>query len=326
MHRRSFSLAAGLITTAVGCSIASLPARAAFPDKPVTIVVSDQAGGPADVIARTLGQQLSASLKQPVIVENRPGAYTTLGLAQVAKAKPDGYTLGIMFMPHTVLSTLYKGTPYDVRKSFTPISKAADLFNALVVNKDVPVKSVADLVSHIRSKPGQINFGSGGTGTPAHLSGELLKRQAGLDMQHIPFKGPADALNNVIGGRVDLMFLSLPVAMPMVQSGKLNALAVTSDRAAPAAPHLPTMTQSGFRDFVVLDWMGVVGPAGMPADLVALLNGEVAKAVASSELRDRLKPLGIEPTSSTAAEFSALIDREVGKWEQFTKQLGVSLD
>ena len=218
------------------CTLAPATATAAYPDKPVTIVVSDQAGGPGDVIARAFGQQLTASMKQPVIVENRPGAYTTLGLAQVAKAKPDGYTLGIMFMPHTVLSTLYKGTPYDIRKSFTPISKAADLFNVLVVNKDVPAKTVAQLATSIKSRPGQVNYASGGTGTPAHLAGELFKRQSGLDVQHIPFKGPADALTNLIGGRVEMMFLSLPVAMPMVNAGKVNALAVTSERPAPAVP------------------------------------------------------------------------------------------
>ena len=312
--------------SAACCGLASTTAAAAYPDKPITIIVSDQAGGPADVIARALGQQLNASLKQPVIVENRPGAYTTLGLAQVAKAKPDGYTLGIMFMPHTVLSTLYKGTPYDVRKSFTPISKAADLFNVLVVNKDVPAKSVPELVAYIKSKPGQINYGSGGTGTPAHLSGEFFKRQAGVDMQHIPFKGPADALTNVIGGRVDLMFLSLPVAMPMVKGGKLNALATTGDRRAPAALDVPTMTQSGYKDFVVLDWMGVVGPAGMPADLVDLLNKEIARAVADPELRSKLQPLGMEPAASTSTDFGALIASEVGKWEKFSKQVGITLD
>ncbi len=311
---------------AIGASAVPAAALAAYPEKPITLVVSDQAGGPGDVIARSLGQSLSASLKQPVIVENRPGAYATLGLAQVAKARPDGYTLGIMFMPHTVLSTLYKATPYNIRQSFTPISKAADLFNVLVVSKETPAKSVSELVAFIKSKPGQINYASGGTGTPSHLAGELFKQQAGVDMAHIPFKGPVDAMSNLIGGRVNLMFLSLPVALPLVKSGKLDALAVTGDRRSPALSALPTMAQAGFKNFVIRDWMGLVGPAGMPPEITALLNAEVAKAVAGQELKDRLGPLGMEPAASTSAEFGALIQQEVGKWEQFTRQLGVSLD
>lgn len=298
----------------------------AYPDKPITIVVSDQAGGPGDIVARTLGEQMARTLKQSVIVENRPGAYGTLGLRAVAQARPDGYTLGIVFMPHTVTQTLFKATPYQLRKDFTPLAKVADLFNVLIVRNDLPVRSAKDLADLARQRPGALTFGSGGTGSPAQLAGELFKRQAGIDALHVPFKGPVDALTNLIGGRVDFMFLSLPVAMPMIKADKVRALAVTSARPAAALPAVPTMQSAGFPDFVVLDWMAIVGPAGLPPEVVRSLDGALRQAVGSAAFRDKLATIGMEPGFAPGADLGALIDREVTKWERFIHEVGIKLD
>jgi len=318
-----------IVTVAAGLAVAlglHLPAWADYPVRPVTVIVSDQAGGPGDIVARTLGKILGDSLKQPVLVENRPGAYGSLGLAAVARAKPDGYTLGVIFMPHTASQTLFKGTPYNLRKDFAPLAKVADLSNVLVVNKSVPAKTPTELAAYAKGRPGQMNFGSGSTGSPSHLSGELFKRQAGIDAAHVPFKGPVDAVTNLIGGRVDFMFLSMPVAMPMIKADKLTALAVTGTRSSSALPGVPTMSQAGFKDFVVLDWMGFVAPAGTPTAVVDRLAAELQKAVAAPEYRDRVAALGIEAGYGSPMELGGLIDREVSKWEQFIGQIGLSLE
>lgn len=318
---RRLALAAGF-ALAFGTSLA----QAAFPERTITIVVSDQAGGPGDIIARSLGKLMGDSMKQTVIIENRPGAYGSLGLAAVAKAKPDGYTLGLVFMPHTASQTLYKRTPYDLQKDFVPLAKVADLYNVLIANKSVPVKTPTELAALAKSKPGQMTYGSASTGSPAHLSGELFARQAGLDVLHVPFKGPVDALTQLVGGRVDYMFLSLPVAMPLIKADRVVPLALTSDRPSPALPAVPTMMQSGFKDFVVLDWMGFVAPVGTPPDVVARLSAELQKATASPDYRERLSVLGIEPAFAGPAEFGSLIQREITKWERFIRQLGLSIE
>jgi tripartite-type tricarboxylate transporter receptor subunit TctC len=316
-------LIARLCAVAIGLAAAS---ALAFPEKSVTLVVSDQAGGPGDIVARALAEHMSGSLKQTVLVENRPGAYGTLGLRAVAQARPDGHTLGIVFMPHTVSQTLFKGTPYRLRSDFTPLAKVADLFNVLIVRNDLPVRSAQELAALARQRAGGLNYGSASPGSPAHLSAELFKRQAGVDALHVPFRGPVDALSNLIGGRVDFMFLSLPVAMPMVKADKVRALAVTSPRAAVALPVLPTMQGSGFPDFVVLDWMGVVGPAGLPPAVAQTLGDTLRQAAGSPAFRDKLATLGMEPGFAPGPELGALIDSEVGKWERFIRDVGITLE
>lgn len=313
-------------TLLLGSSLlTSSAAMADWPDKPITIVVSDQAGGPGDIVARALGQQLSASLKQSVVVDNRPGAFGTLGLRAVAQAKPDGHTLGIVFMPHTVSQTLFKGTPYQLRSDFTPIAKMADLFNVLVVPKASPARQPQELAQLMKARPGQMAFASGSTGSPAHLAGELFNRVAGTQSQHVPFKGPVDALSNLVGERVDYMFLSLPVAMPMIKADKIVPLAVTSNRSAPALPKVPTMMQAGYADFAVLDWMGLLGPAKMPPEVVARLGDEIRKIVSSPTFRERLETVGMDAAYANGGELGALIDREISKWERFIAQAGITL-
>ena len=297
-----------------------------LPDRPVTLFVSDQAGGPGDIVARALAEQLSGTLKQPVVVENRPGAFGTLGLRAVTQAKADGHTLGIVFMPHTVGQTLFKGTPYKLRTDFTPLAKVADLFNVLVVPAASTARNAQDLAAQARQRAGGMSYASAGPGSPAHLSGELFKRQAGVDALHVPFRGPVDALTNLIGGRVDFMFLSLPVAMPMVKAEKVRALAVTSGRPAAALPSVPPMKAAGYPDFVVLDWMGVVGPAGLPPAVTQALGDALRQAAASAGFREKIATLGMEPGFAPGPEFGALIDAEVGKWERFIRDVGITIE
>lgn len=316
-------LVARLAAAALGLAAAT---AFAFPAKSVTLVVSDQAGGPGDIVARALADHMSGTLKQSVVVENRPGAYGTLGLRAVAQAKADGHTLGIVFMPHTVSQTLFKGTPYKLRTDFTPLAKVADLFNVLLVRNDLPARTAQELAALGRQRAGALSYGSGSAGSPAHLSGELFKRQAGVDALHVPFRGPVDALTNLVGGRVDFMFLSLPVAMPMIKGDKVRALAVTSAGPAAALPALPTMKAAGFPDFLVQDWMGVVGPAGLPPAVAQALGEALRQAAASPAFRERLATLGMEPGFAPGPELGALIDSEVGKWERFIRDVGVTLD
>lgn len=305
----------------LACSSAS-----AFPERSIILIVSDQAGGPGDIVARALADQMSSSLKQSVLVENRPGAFGTLGLRAVAQAKPDGHTLGIVFMPHTVGQTLFKATPYKLQTDFTPLAKVADVFNVLTVRNDLPIRSADDLVKLARTTTGGLSYGSASPGSPAHLSAELFKRQAGFEALHVPFRGPVDALSNLIGGRIDFMFLSLPVAMPMIKAGKVRALAVTSDRPAAALPTLPTMQAAGFPDFLVLDWMGVVGPAGLPPATAQSLSDALRKAVGSASFREKLATLGMEPGFAPGNELGALINSEVIKWDRFISDLGIRIE
>lgn len=298
----------------------------AFPERPITLVVSDQAGGPGDVVARALAEQLTTSLRQSVVVENKPGAFGTLGLRAVAQAKPDGHVLGIVFMPHTVSQTLFKGTPYQLTKDFTPLAKVADLFNVLLVRNDLAARHPKELADLSRQKQGGLIYGSGSTGSPAHLSGELFKRQAGIESVHVPFRGPVDALTNLVGGRVDYMFLSMPVAIPMIRAEKVRPLAVTSNRPSSILPNVATMQSSGYPDFLVQDWMGLVGPAGLPPDVQQVLDTALRQAVASPSLKERLAGLGMEPSYADSNEFRGLLDREVSKWAKFIREVGISID
>lgn len=301
-------------------------AQAAFPERPITIIVSDQAGGPGDLVARALAKIVGTTLNQSVLVDNKPGVYGSLGLSAAAKAKPDGYTLGVVFMPHTVSQTLYKGTPYDLRADFTPLGKVADLFNVLVVNKDVPAKTPQELAELARAKAGDMNFGSGSTGSPAHLAGELFQRQAGAQIQHIPFRGPVDAMTNLVGGRVDFMFLSLPVALPMIEGGRVVPLAVTGARRSSLLPQVPTMIESGFKDFIVLGWTGLLAPAGLPPEIAEVLSSAIKQAATSDEFRDSISQMGVEADYATPSELGELINSEIERWDTFIDEIGLSIE
>jgi tripartite-type tricarboxylate transporter receptor subunit TctC len=299
----------------------------AYPNHPIRLVVPFPAGGTTDILARAAAQKLIEALGQPVVVDNRPGAGGNIGADLVAKSAPDGYTLLMGTVgTHAINPSRYAKMPYDHVKDFVPVVLVAGVPNVLVVNPSVPVNSVADLIKLAKSKPGEINFASSGSGTSIHLSGELFKTMAGVDMTHVPYKGSAPALTDLIGGQVQLMFDNLPSALPQIKGGKLRAIAVTSLKRAPVLPDVPTIAESGLPGFEASSWFGVLAPAGTPAPVVAKLNAEVNKWLQSPEARDQLLAQGAAAAGGTPEQFAAHIRAETEKWAKVVKASGAKVD
>jgi tripartite-type tricarboxylate transporter receptor subunit TctC len=299
----------------------------AYPNHVIRLVVPFPAGGTTDILARAAAQKLTESLGQPVAVDNRPGAAGNIGADVVAKSAPDGYTLLMGTVgTHAINPSLYAKMPYDHVKDFVPVVLVAGVPNVLVVNPSVPVYSVADLIKLAKSKPGAINFASSGSGTSIHLSGELFKTIAGVDMTHVPYKGSAPALTDLVGGQVQLMFDNLPSSLALIKSGKLRAIAVTSLQRAPVLPDVPTIAESGLPGFEASSWFGVLAPAGTPAPVVARLNADVNKWLQSPEAREQLLAQGAVAAGGTPEQFAAHIRAETEKWAKVVKASGAKVD
>ena len=315
---------------ALGALLAAFASAAlaqAYPNKPIRVVVPFPAGGTTDILARAVGQKLTESLGVAVVVDNRPGAAGNIGADIVAKSAPDGYTLLMGTVgTHAINASLYAKMPYDHVKDFSPVILVAGVPNVLVVNPSLPVNSVADLIKLAKAKPGQINFASSGSGTSIHLSGELFKTMAGVDVTHIPYKGSAPALADLIGGQVQLMFDNLPSALPQIKGGKLRAIAVTSLTRAPALPDLPTMSESGLPGFESSSWFGLLAPAGTPQPIITRLNAEVNKWLQTPEARDHLLAQGAFAAGGSPAQFAAHIRAETDKWAKVVKASGAKVD
>ena len=279
-----------------------------YPVKPVRMIVPSAPGSGPDTMARAVAQQLTKALGQPVVVENRGGAGGSIGGEAAAKAPPDGYTL-IMASAgsHAVNVGLYPKLAYDPIRDFSPISLVSSAPNILIVHPSLPVKSVKDLIALAKAKPGALSFGSGGNGSTAHLSGELFKMLARVNMVHVPFKGAPAAVLAVMSGEVELAFPNLPPALPQVRTGKLKALAVTTSKRFPAVPEIPTVAESGIGGYEARAWFGVLAPAGTPRPTVTRLNAEIVKIVRSPDMRERLLADGAEAIGSTAEEFTAVM-------------------
>ena len=292
--KRWMALAAGVSLAAVS----TLTAAQAWPAKPIKYVVPFAAGGTTDILARTISEKLSVALGQPVVVENKPGAGGGLGAAEVAKAAPDGYTImGGTISTHAINATLYKSLPYDPVKDFAAITLIARVPNMLVINNDIPAKDVAELIALMKANPGKWSFASSGNGTSQHLSGELFKGMAGVDMQHIPYKGSPPALTDVMGGQVNMTFDNITTAWPLAKGGKLRALAVTTAKRSPVSPEVPTLAESGLPGYEIGSWQGVFAPAGTPPDIVKRLNTEIVKIINSPDVQKKLLELGAEPVA-----------------------------
>ncbi|MNK95462.1 Tripartite tricarboxylate transporter family receptor [compost metagenome] len=257
------------------------------------------------------------------MVDNRPGAGGTLGASTVAKSPPDGYTLILVSVGHAINATLYPKLGYDTLKDFAPVSLVASVPNVLVVNAASPYKSMRDIVAAAKAKPGTLNFDSAGSGSSTHLSGEMFKMQAGIDIVHIPYKGTGEALTDVMAGRGDMMFAPTVSAMPFVRQGKLRALAVTTPARAGALPDVPTVAEAGLPGYAFDSWFGVLAPAGTPKEVIQALNTEIGKALASPDVRERLAAQGAEARGSTPQEFASYIQAEIGKLAPVVKQSGV---
>jgi tripartite-type tricarboxylate transporter receptor subunit TctC len=304
----------------------SAAAQGSYPDKSVRIVVGFSAGGATDVVARLLAKELSEELGQSFIVENKPGAGSNIATEYVVRAPADGYTLLMMAVTSTINQTLYPNLKFDVTKDLTAVALGAKVPNLLVINPKVPVNSVKELVEYANKNPGKLNFASSGSGTSIHMTGELFKINTKIDVSHIPYKGSSPAMTDLVGGQVQFMFDNMPSALPLVQSGKLRALAVTSPKRSPAAPDVPTMAEAGFEGFDVSSWFGLMAPAKTPDAVVQKLNAAVAKALAKPELQKRLADLGSTSQSMTSAEFSDFVKNEVKVWGGVVKASGAQVD
>ena len=316
------------VTLAAACALAATAIAAdVYPSKPVRIVVPFPPGGPADVLARTVGDRLQAAFGQPVVVDNRPGAGGNIGMELVAKAAPDGHTLALAPAGNlTVNPSLYRNVPYDVARDFAPVTVIAAVPNVLVINAQVPAKDLAELIAYAKANPGKLNFASPGPGSGAHLAGELLKSSAGIDMVHVPFNGIAPAVTAVVAGDVQVMFAGTSSAMPHVASGKLRALGVASPKRIASAPALPTLDESGLPGFDVTSWYSIVAPASTPPAVVERLQREIAKALDAPEVRTKLAGLGAEPVANTPPDFAAMIKVESAKWGKIVKDANIKAE
>jgi tripartite-type tricarboxylate transporter receptor subunit TctC len=321
MIARFIKTFSGLCLAALACA-ASFGAQAAYPDRPLHLVVGFAAGGPSDVLARLIGQRLQASTGQSVIVDNKPGAGSNLAADFVAKSPPDGYTLLLMMVgTQAINEALYPKLSYDTVRDFAPITLTAASSLMLVANPKVPVKNYAELVAYAKAHPGKLNFASSGTGTPLHLGGELLNNRAGIKLVHVPYKGAVPALNDVLGGQVELAMVGTPAGLPFVKSGKLVAIGVTGARRDTAAPDIPAIAESlpGYEVELVYS---VVAPTGTPRDVVMKLNGEIIKALHDKQVTERLQGLGFEVRTSTPEQLGAYIKAEIAKWGPIVKSSG----
>ena len=298
-----------------------------WPSKPIKYIVPFAAGGTTDILARTISDKLSIALGQPVIVENKPGAGGGVGAAETAKAPPDGYTImGGTISTHAINATLYSNLPYYLVKDFVAITLIARVPNMLVINNDIPAKDVAELIKLMKASPGKWNFASSGNGTSQHLSGELFKGMAGVDMQHIPYKGSPPALSDVMGGQVSMTFDNITTAWTLAKGGKLRALAVTTAKRSPIAPDVPTLGESGLPGYEIGSWQGVFAPAGTPPDIVKRLNAEIVKIINLPDVQKKLLDLGAEPVANSSEEFTAFVKVEVVKWGEVVKKSGAKVD
>jgi tripartite-type tricarboxylate transporter receptor subunit TctC len=298
-----------------------------YPSKPIRLVVPFPAGGTTDLLARAMAQKLSEALGQQVVVDNRPGAGGNIGSDIVAKSAPDGYTLLMGTVgTHAINVSLYAKMPYDAVKDFVPIVLVAGVPNVLVVHPALPVKTVADLIKLAKDQPGSINFASSGNGTSIHLSGELFKSLTGVQMAHIPYKGSAPALTDLIGGQVQIMFDNLPSALPHIKAAKLRAIAVTSTKRAPALPDLPTIAESGVPGFEASSWFGMLAPAGTPREIVLRINAEVNKALQAGDMKEKLLAQGAEAVGNSPEFFVEYIRSETTKWAKVVKDSGAKVD
>jgi tripartite-type tricarboxylate transporter receptor subunit TctC len=298
-----------------------------YPTKPIRIVVPFPPGGATDLLARAVAQRLTEKWGQAVIVDNRPGAGGNIGSELVAKAAPDGYTLEMGTVgTHAINASLYAKMPYDHVKDFVPIVLVAAVPNVLVVNPSLPVKSVQELIAYAKANPGKLNFASSGNGTSIHLSGELFKVMAGVQMTHVPYKGSAPALQDLIAGQVQLMFDNLPPSLPQIKAGKLRALAVTTAKRSPALPDLPTIAESGLPGFESSSWFGLLAPAGTPQPIVAKLNAEVNAWLATPEAKEKLLASGANPAGGSPEDFAKHIAAETAKWQKVVKESGAKID
>ena len=302
-------------------------AQTVYPAKAIRYVVPFPAGGPLDIVARAIGQELNKSWGQAVVIDNRPGAGGNIGADLVAKAPADGYTILMgAVSTHAINVTLYNKLPYDPIRDFAPVTLITSVPNVLVVHPSVPANNVKELIALAKSRPGQLNFASGSTGSAGHLAGELFNSMAGVRMTHIPYKGAAPAVVDLMAGHVSLMFDNMSSALPNIKATRVRALAVTTLKRSPLLPQLPTISDAGMRGFDIATWFGIFAPAGAPPDIVARLNSEIVRILHTPEMKERLALLGAEPIGNKPDEFAAFVRAEIPKYAKVIQASGARAD
>ena len=326
MHRRTFLGVAAIAAGALFAAIAAPASAQAYPAKPVKIVVPFPPGGAVDTVARVVGQKMSDQMGQPVIVDNRPGASANLGADVVAKSAPDGYTILLGANGLATNASLFSNLGFDALKDFAPIGRVGYAPVVLVVPADSPLKSLKDLVAAAKAKPGSLTYASAGNGSSNHLAGELFKSAAGIDALHVPYKGGAPALTDLLGGRISFMLLNPVEVLPHVKAQKLRALAVASDKRLAILPDAPTMSEAGLAGFEASVWWGFVAPAKTPRDAIVKLNAELNKALADPGVREKLGELGVVFTPGTPEQFGTFLTAETDKWAKVIKSARITAD
>ena len=297
-----------------------------WPNRPIRMIVPYTPGGYTDLMARLVGQKISDALGQPIIFENKPGANAIIGTDVVAKAAPDGYTFGTVIAAHAVNATLNPKLPYDTLKDFSYVSLMSVAPLIMIAHPSLPANNVQELIALAKAKPGELNFASSGVGAAAHLTMEMFKSRTGIDMQHIPYKGTAGALQDVIGGRINVMFDVVGPLMPQVRSGLAKSIVVTAKERIPAASDVPTMAEQGVPDFVSGTWAGIIAPAGTPKEIVDRVSAEARKALADPALKEKLVEQGIVAVGSTPEEFRSFVGEEIARWRKVITDAGIKME
>ena len=310
---------------AFGLCAASVMAQT-WPSKPITMIVPFPPGGTTDVLARALGEKLSQSLGQPVIVENKPGAGATIGADYVAKSKPDGYTLLMGAVHHTIATSVYKKLPYDFQKDLAPVTVVAMVPNVLVINASTPATNVKELVTFAKAQPSKVSYGSNGNGTAQHLIGTQFENLTGAQILHVPYKGSGPLTTDLLGGQITMSFDTITPVLPHIRGGKLRALAVTTSTRSPALPDVPTLDEAGLKGFNIGTWFGVLAPAATPKDIVAKLNTEMVKVIQSADFKKRMAEIGAEPIGNSADQMANQIKEETEKFAKLVKEAKVTID
>jgi tripartite-type tricarboxylate transporter receptor subunit TctC len=315
------------ILLAVAALSAALSASAQpYPDRPVKIIVPFGPGGFTDVAARILQKELGPVLGQAVIIENRPGAGSTIGTDAVAKAAPDGYTLAMISTAHVISPHVYKSIPYDAIKDFTPVMRLAEGPYVLAVHPSLPVKNVADLIALAKAKPGVIDFASSGNGSSQHLVGALFCSMAGVQLNHVPYKGSNQAMNDVIGGQVKVTFAGVPNVLPNVASGKLKALAVTTSTRYAEMPDVPTIAEAGVPGYDATIWLGLIAPRNTPHEIVQKLNADITRILSTPEAKKLMASAGVDVATSTPEQFGQLLQSEMDRWGKVVRETGATVN
>ena len=313
-------------TVAFGSAAVLAQTSATYPNRPIRLVVPFAPGGTTDALARLIGQRLTQSWGQPVVIDNKPGAGATLGADLVAKAPGDGYTLLMGAAHHTIAHNVYSKLPYHFGRDFAPVTIVALVPNMVVVNNEVPAKTIQELIALAKASPGKLNYGSAGVGTAHHLIGEMFNLRAGVSIAHVPYKGSAPAVADLLGNQVNLMFDTVTSSLSQVKAGKLRALAVTTAKRSSAMPDVPSLAETVLPGFDVGTWFGILAPASTPADIVTKLNAEIVRIVGTPEVRKQMLDMGSEPIANTPAQMAAQINAELDNFGTVAKQIKLTVD